>query len=128
MRPVRPTLLYVGVGLVAAGFVLIAVAWGQVAGLESVPLQLPYLLSGGLTGLGLIIVGATAVNIHAKRSEAAERERQTQQLMEILRQVTSVLEVGSPQDAGAEEGHVGAAQEPAAADSEGDDLTEEMSL
>lgn len=127
MRPIRPTLLYVGIVLVAAGFALIAFSWGQVAGLESVPLQLPYLLSGGLTGLGLIIVGATAVNIHAKRREAAERERQTQQLMEILRQVTSVLEGGSPQDARPEgAGRVGAPDDPAQAD--GYDLTEEMPL
>jgi hypothetical protein len=87
MRPAGPVLLYGGVGVTAAGFALIAFTWGRVAALESVALQLPYLVSGGLTGLGLVIIGATAVNVHAKQREGAQRERQTQQLLEILRQL-----------------------------------------
>lgn len=96
MRPASPGLLYAGLGVAGAGFALIAFAWGQVAGLESVALQIPYVVSGGLTGLGLVIVGATAVNIHVKRREAAERERQSAQLLEILRQVTTALGVAPP--------------------------------
>lgn len=91
MRPVRPALLYGGVVVVAAGFALIALTWGKVAGLDAVALQLPYLVSGGLTGLGLVIVGATAVNVHTKLREGAERERQSQQLSEILGQVMVAL-------------------------------------
>lgn len=97
MRPPKSALLYGGIAVAAAGFALIAFTWIQVAPLESVALQIPYLVSGGLTGLGLVIVGATTVNIHAKRREGAERERQAQQLLEILRQVTVALDLPQPE-------------------------------
>lgn len=137
MRPPKPALLYAGIVIAAAGFALIAFTWSQVAPLESVALQLPYLVSGGLTGLGLVIVGATAVNVHAKRREGAERERQTQQLLEVLRQVTAALDDAPPTDAaegdadgawerpGAPEGN-GDANPGHATSDEGEDATEDL--
>lgn len=101
MRPTPPILLYAGLTMTAAGFALIAVTWGLVAPLDSVALQLPYLASGGLTGLGLIIVGAVMLNVHAKRREADQRERQTQQLLELLRKLSPAIgdaPAASPED------------------------------
>ena len=91
MRPVGPTLTYVGIAVSAAGFVLIMYTWGEVAALTSVPLQMPYLLSGGLVGLGLILTGLTLVNINAKRQDAAARERQLGQVREVLGEVKALL-------------------------------------
>lgn len=91
MRPVGSTLTYVGLAIVVAGFVLILFSWGKVAGQTSVPFQLPYLVSGGLTGLGLIMAGLTLVNIQAKRQDAAARERQMAHLREVLDQIQAVL-------------------------------------
>lgn len=91
-RPPSPLLLYLGLALATLGFVLIAFTWGRVAGLDSVALQLPYVVSGGLTGLGLLIIGATAVNIHAKRREGADRDRQAQQLLEILERLAALTD------------------------------------
>ena len=51
----RQTLL--GWALVTAGFAAIAAAWGQVQGTHVVAVQLSYLTSGGLMGLGLIVLG-----------------------------------------------------------------------
>ena len=51
----RQTLL--GWALVTAGFAAIAAAWGQVQGTHVVAVQLSYLTSGGLVGLGLIVLG-----------------------------------------------------------------------
>ena len=51
----RQTML--GWAVIAAGFVAIAAAWGQVQGTHVVAVQLSYLTSGGLIGLGLIILG-----------------------------------------------------------------------
>lgn len=101
MRPVRATLTFVGVGVGAAGFLAIAYAWGKVAGLTAVPLQVPYLVSGGLTGLGLVLVGVTLVNLQAKREDAAARDRQLHQLIEILTEVKELLgePIASPEDA-----------------------------
>jgi hypothetical protein len=52
----RQTLL--GWAAIAAGFVLIGAAWGQVQGTHVVAVQLSYMTSGGLLGLGLIFLGS----------------------------------------------------------------------
>ena len=86
-----PAMVWIGIGLAAIGFVLIGIAWSQVAGETQVYLQLPYLVSAGLTGLGLIMVGVTVINVSAKRRDALERERQIDQLVSILEEVKSVV-------------------------------------
>jgi hypothetical protein len=75
---------FVGVLVVAAGFVLIGVAWAQIAGLTVVSLQMPYLVSAGFTGLALVMVGLVVVNVSAKRQDAAERARQMLTLTETF--------------------------------------------
>jgi hypothetical protein len=84
LAPDSPAPVYAGVALVAIGAALIGYTWVQVARLTSVPLQLPYLASSGLTGLGLVIVGALVLSIAAKRRDAAERSRQLEELALIL--------------------------------------------
>ena len=51
----RQTLL--GWAAITAGFVAIGAAWGQVQGTNVVAVQLSYITSGGLIGLGLILLG-----------------------------------------------------------------------
>jgi hypothetical protein len=75
-----------------AGFLLLLLTWSNIAGEADVALQLPYLVSGGLTGLGLIIVGVLVVNISVKRQDAAERRRQQEQLAELITDLTWTLE------------------------------------
>lgn len=84
-------LTYAGVVAIVAGFAVIAFVWGRVAALTAVPLQLPYLVSGGLTALGLIMVGVLLVNIQTKLADAARRDRQIQQLAEVLDQIRAAL-------------------------------------
>ena len=91
LNPASPAVIWMGLGLAGIGFVLIGIAWAQVAGETQVYLQLPYLASAGLTGLGLIMVGMTLINVAAKRRDAAERERQIDQLVSILEEVQTAL-------------------------------------
>lgn len=79
-----PMIVYVGVGLVLAGFTLIMFGWSKVAGLDSVPMQVPYLLSGGMIGLGIVLVGLTAVNLGALYAAEAERARQLERLANLV--------------------------------------------
>ncbi len=81
-----------GVLLAAAGLVLVAVAWGRTAGLTNVGLQVPYVVSAGFTGLGLVAVGLTVVNISAKRADSRERIRQVRELQELLTELRRVVE------------------------------------
>jgi hypothetical protein len=52
----RQTLL--GWAAITAGFVAIGAAWGQVQGTHVVAVQLSYITSGGILGLGLIFLGS----------------------------------------------------------------------
>jgi hypothetical protein len=71
---------FIGLGIAVVGFLAIGVAWDGAAGENWVPAQFPYLISGGLAGLGLIIVGVTVVIIQTMRSSAAERTAELERL------------------------------------------------
>jgi hypothetical protein len=92
LRPLSPVPTYIGIALAAAGFVLILIAWNKVAALTNVALQMPYVVSGGLTGLGLVMVGVTTINVAAKRRDAVLREQQTAMLADALRELSSALD------------------------------------
>jgi TctA family transporter len=92
LRPLSPVPTYFGIGISAIGFVLIAIAWGQVAGETRVAFQLPYLVSGGITGLALVMVGMTIISVAARRRDAALREQQTGLLADALRELAISLE------------------------------------
>ncbi len=62
----------VGVLLVVAGFVALFLAWNGAAGKDYVEGQLPYVISGGMVGLGLIGAGLTVINVQARRADQAE--------------------------------------------------------
>lgn len=71
-----------GFGFLVVGFVVIAKAWDGSASINSVAGQLPYLLSGGAMGLGLIIAGSMLLILSTVR---AERTIMTEQFEEITR-------------------------------------------
>jgi len=81
-----------GVVIAAIGFGLIGLGWAKVAGLTEVWQQMPYLLSAGLPGLGLVMSGLVVVNVSARRQDAAARARQTAMLAEALRDLQHTLD------------------------------------
>jgi hypothetical protein len=91
LRAGSPTWTWVGVLVVAAGFVLLAVAWGQVAGETQVYLQVPYVVSAALVGLGLIMVGLTVVSIAARQQDATARDHQIEQLLVSIDELKDAL-------------------------------------
>ena len=82
---------YIGVAIAAIGFIMIGVAWAKVAGLVDVWKQMPYLLSAGLPGLGLVMVGLVTVNVSARRQDGAARARQMAALTEALHELQRTL-------------------------------------
>jgi hypothetical protein len=79
-----------GLALVVAGFIALFLAWNSAAGIDYVEGQIPYLISGGLVGLGLIGAGLTVVNIQARRADQTE----------LLHKLEELLEARQDQDTG----------------------------
>lgn len=91
LRTGAPAWIWVGVTVVGFGFVLIAVAWGQVAAETQVHLQVPYVVSSGLVGLGVIMVGLTILNVVTRQRDAIDRDRQVYELVEIIEELRHTL-------------------------------------
>jgi hypothetical protein len=93
LPPLSPLPTYFGIAVTMIGFAVIAYAWGKVAGIaDNVALQLPYLVSGGLVGLGLVMVGVTIINVASKRRDSQLRQQQTALLADALRELRNALE------------------------------------
>lgn len=83
---------FVGVVVAAVGFALIGYAWAKVAGLVDVWKQMPYVVSAGLPGLGLVMTGLVIVNVSARRQDGAARARQMATLTEAMRDLQQSLD------------------------------------
>jgi hypothetical protein len=90
LRDGAPTWTWLGVGAVALGFVLIALAWGDVAHESQIYKQLPYIVSAGFSGLGLIIAGVTIVNVATRQRDTLQRNRQMERLITIMAELKSL--------------------------------------
>lgn len=53
--------------MVAAGFILMALGWNGAANFDTVQQQFPYLLSGTVPGLGLVLAGLTLALVQELR-------------------------------------------------------------
>ena len=71
-----------GFAFMTLGVVMIGLAWNGAANRNFVEGQFPYLLSGGVMGLALVIIGATLLFLATIR---AERELMTNRFDEMIR-------------------------------------------
>ena len=78
------TTLYTAVALVGAGFLLIGLAWNGAAEKDFIQGQFPYLISGGLTGLGLVLAGLVVVIVHSSRRDTGALVNKLDQLIEAV--------------------------------------------
>ena len=81
---------WIGMAIVGLGFAVLAYGWGRIGGLAAVALQLPYAISAGCGGLGLIVAGAGVVGVQAKRREAAAREEIVLQLRHVVAELERI--------------------------------------
>lgn len=91
--------IWIGITVVAVGFVGIFVGWRQVAGLTNVAEQMPFLVSGGLVGLALVIVGATILDVAVRRQDSRERREQLVQMNRTLSELRELFEAEEPIEA-----------------------------
>src|SRR5438067_4444588 len=79
-----------GVLFCLAGFVLVWVGWNGAASYDTSIRQFPFLISGGIAGLGLIHVG---VGLWIVQSQRAERARLEEDLAGLKRVLETLVEV-----------------------------------
>ena len=73
-----------GLLLVAIGMVVIGVAYNSVASQTSLLAQMPYLVSGGLIGLSLVVVGAAVLVVNSAREDRAMLEAKLDELTDAI--------------------------------------------
>jgi hypothetical protein len=74
---------YIGWILVALGVLAIALGYWGVANQSIVAKQLPYVVSGGILGLGLVAVGAYYLVTEELRSDSGRLDRLEQMVLEL---------------------------------------------
>lgn len=91
MRPTPSWWLYGGLAALVVGFAVLAFTWARVAGLTSVPLQVPYVISGGGTAVVLVLAGIRLIDIDATLRDAARQDRQLDQLRDLMDEMYELL-------------------------------------
>ena len=57
-----------GIGYCVVGFFLIFLGWNGAASNDDEPAQIPYVISGGIAGLALVVLGAALIVAHSLRT------------------------------------------------------------
>lgn len=79
--------VWFGLAVVAAGFSTIFYSWGKVAASFNVALQMPYLISAGITGLALVVIGIAAIDVAVVFQDRPERKQQVAQIERALKEL-----------------------------------------
>lgn len=82
------TTTYLSTALIVGGFLLIALAWNGAASVFLVDQQIPFLVSGGLTGIGMIMAGCTLALAQEVRKASAEVASHVDRLTRTLHGAT----------------------------------------
>lgn len=73
-----------GVGLCGAGLLLVFLGWNGAASVDRVPSQFPYLISGGIGGLCLVLIGVGLLIVQNQRADRAELQATLRELRDAL--------------------------------------------
>jgi len=76
-----------GVGLCGAGILLVFLGWNGAASVDRVEAQFPYLISGGIAGLALVVLGVGLIVVQNQRADRAQLQRTLRDLEAALRGV-----------------------------------------
>lgn len=77
-----------GILLCLGGFVALFLGWNGAASYDDVPAQFPYLISGGIVGLGLIVIGAAMIVVDTNRQGRDELQATLAELRAALEGMT----------------------------------------
>jgi hypothetical protein len=73
-----------GVGLCLVGLLLVFLGWNGAASRDRVPAQFPYLLSGGIAGLSLVVIGVGMIVVQNHRADRVALQGSMDRLREAM--------------------------------------------
>jgi hypothetical protein len=74
-----------GTGLCGAGVLLVFLGWNGAASVDRIEAQFPYLLSGGIAGLSLVVIGVGLIIVQNQRSDRALLQQTLRELEAAVR-------------------------------------------
>jgi hypothetical protein len=74
-----------GTGLCGTGILLVFLGWNGAASVDRVEAQFPYLISGGIAGLSLVIIGVGLIIVQNQRADRALLQQALRELEAALR-------------------------------------------
>jgi hypothetical protein len=82
-----------------AGLALIWAGWNGAATYNDIRKQFPYLISGGIAGLALVVIGVGLMVIQSQRADRVQLEANLTELRLILERMTGVAATNGSSDA-----------------------------
>jgi len=78
-----------GVAVLLVGFVVIFLGWNGAASFNDLRQQFPYVISGGIAGLAIVVVGAALLLVEALRTERAELQSSIDDLRRAIESMSA---------------------------------------
>lgn len=79
-----------GIFFCLAGLVLVWAGWNGAASYDRVPTQFPYLISGGITGLCMVVIGVGLFIVQSQRQDRVQLEANLVELRRLLEAQTGI--------------------------------------
>ena len=84
-----------GIGLAALGFLVLFLGWNGAASYDRVPAQIPYVISGGMVGLSIVVLGGAMLIVNAQRQDRAAMLNSLAELKEAVERLSLSAAAGA---------------------------------
>ena len=91
-----------GVGLCLVGILLVFLGWNGAASRNFLPAQFPYLISGGIAGLCLVVIGVGTIVVQNQRADRIALQGTLERLIEAVEHSRSASPNGAAAPAAAD--------------------------
>ena len=86
--------MQLAVGMIGIGFLLIVLSWNGAAGVDTPEQQFPYLLSGAIPGIGLVMAGLVLALVQEMRKSVGTLVAKQDELLEAMGNATGAASGG----------------------------------